>query len=57
MHGAINGQANVAELSSTTGLNMQEISVALRFLWDQQRIEVYESGGKPVNLSTFLNEF
>jgi hypothetical protein len=57
LHGAINGQANVAELSSTTGLNMQEIGAALRLLWDQQRIEAYESGGKPVNLSTFLNGF
>ena len=57
LHGAINGQANVAELSSTTGLNMQEISVALRLLWDQHRIEMFEPGGKPVNLTIFLNKF
>ena len=57
LHAAINGQANVAELSSTTGLNMREISAALRLLWDQQRIEAYEPGGKPVNLPTFLNGF
>jgi hypothetical protein len=57
LHGAINGQSNVAELSSITGLNMQEISAALRLLWDQQRIEAHEPGGKPINLPTFLNGF
>jgi hypothetical protein len=57
LHAAINGQANVAELASATGLNIQEIRAALRLLWEQQRIEAYEPGGKPVNLPGLLNDF
>jgi hypothetical protein len=56
LHSAINGQANVSELSGIAGLNMQEVRVALRLLWDQKRIEVQEPGGKLVNLTNFLNE-
>ncbi len=56
LHGAIDGQLSVEELCAVTGFTMQEVSVALRILWDQHRIEMQEPGGKPVNLSHFLPE-
>jgi hypothetical protein len=57
LHTQINGQANVEDLSTITGLNMQEIGVALRLLWDQHKIEVYDPKKNPVNLADFLKKF
>jgi hypothetical protein len=56
LHTAINGQENVGDLSSITGLNMQEIAIALRLLWDQHRIEVCAPDGHPVNLANFMKD-
>jgi len=57
LHTAIDGRSTVAELCATTGFNQQEIQQLLRVLWDQQRIEVSEPGGKGVNLALFLNNY
>ncbi|HLI68183.1 MAG TPA: hypothetical protein VKV19_00370 [Ktedonobacteraceae bacterium] len=54
LHAAIDGQMSIAELSASTGLSNQELRDALQLLWDQQRIEVREPGGKLVNLTLFL---
>lgn len=56
LHLEMNGQANIEDLSSITGLNIQEIGIALRLLWDQHRIEVYSPEGHPVNLASFLED-
>jgi hypothetical protein len=56
LHLEMNGQANIEDLSSITGLNIQEIGIALRLLWDQHRIEVYSPEGRPVNLASFLED-
>lgn len=56
LHAAIDGQLSVEELCAVTGFTMQEVSAALRILWDQHRIEMQEPDGKPVNLSHFLPE-
>jgi hypothetical protein len=56
LHTAIDGRVDVGQLMALTGLNTQEISAALRLLWDQQRVEAHEPGGKPVNLLFFLKD-
>lgn len=56
LHSAINGQDTVAALCSATGMSLQEVSAALRVLWDQGRIEVRGPDGRAVDLLLFLND-
>lgn len=56
LHAAINGQDSMAALGTATGMSPQEIKVALRFLWDQGRIEVHGPDGQTVDLLQFLND-
>ena len=56
LYTAINGQDTVAELCSGTGMNLQEISAALRVLWDLGRIEARDLDGHPADLLLFLND-
>ena len=50
-HTAIDGHKNVAELCSSTGMDLQEAFAALQILLAQQRIELYEPGGRVVPAS------
>lgn len=56
LHQAINGHDSVAALCSATGMSMQEVSTALRLLWEQNRIVVRGPDGQPVDLLLFLND-
>lgn len=55
LHAAIDGQTNVARLCSVTGMSMSEVTIALRLLWEQERIEVRGPAGQTVDLLPFLN--
>ena len=56
LHQAINGHDSVAALCSATGMSMQEVSTALRLLWEQDRIVVRGPDSQPVDLLLFLND-
>jgi hypothetical protein len=46
LHAAIDDHTNIADLCKHTGMNMQEIYIALQMLLEQHRIELYEPGGQ-----------
>ena len=56
LYAAIDGHANLASLCDVTGMSMKEVHIALQKLLGQQRIELYEPGGQPVNVLPFLKD-
>lgn len=54
LHLAIDGHADIAALSATTGLSMKDTYEALRKLLKQNRIELYEPDGQPARDTRFL---
>jgi hypothetical protein len=56
VHGAIDGQTNIAGLCATTGMSMKEVHIALQVLLNQQHIEIYEPGGRLVKNFPFLRD-
>ena len=55
LHAAIDGRSNVAMLSNITGMAPGDVSIALKKLLLENRIELYASNGQLVDASLFLN--
>jgi hypothetical protein len=53
LHAAIDGHSNITDLCNITKMNMRDIYVALHKLLDQQRIELCDPDGRPVDLPAF----
>jgi hypothetical protein len=49
LYTAINGRRNVGELSVTTGIDMKDISRAIRLLLNEHRIQLYTPDGRTVD--------
>jgi hypothetical protein len=54
LYAAIDGQATLADLCNTTGMNIKDASDALQKLLAQQRVELHDPGGRPVNASLYF---
>lgn len=52
---AIDGRKNVREISTNIGMDFKEIYLALQFLLEHHRIELYEPGGKLINEWPFID--
>jgi hypothetical protein len=52
-HTAIDGRKNVGELCRTTGMSLKEGYEALRYLLAQQRVELYDPKGRPIQPDLF----
>ena len=57
LYAAINGQRTVEELGASTHIDHKEALQVLQTLVDQQRIELYSSEGRLVDISTLLNNY
>ena len=55
LHAAIDGRTTIADLCTTTGMNIKDVYAALQTLLTQGRIEIYEPGGRIIDPSHFLN--
>jgi hypothetical protein len=51
LHTAIDGHKNVGALCTSTGMDFREVFAALQILLAQQRIDLYEPGGRQVPAS------
>jgi hypothetical protein len=55
LYAAIDGRSDIAALCKNAGMNIKEAYTALRVLLKQQRIELYEPDGRPVNASRLFD--
>jgi hypothetical protein len=51
LYTAINGRANVAALCKSVSMDIKEVYIALHILLKDNRIEIYEPGGQPFDIS------
>lgn len=52
---AIDGRKNVGEISTNIGMDLKEVYLALQFLLEHHRIQLYEPGGQAVDHSQFID--
>ncbi|MEO8970281.1 MAG: hypothetical protein ABI406_01635 [Ktedonobacteraceae bacterium] len=54
LYAAIDGHVTVADICDTTGMNIKEVGEALQKLLAQQRVELHDPEGHPVNASFYF---
>ena len=55
LYAAIDGKKNVSEISTNIGMDLKEVYLALQFLLEHHRVQLYEPGGQAVDRSQFID--